>query len=264
MRTVPLPLLLALLLLSPRAGGASVLPGARVGFSPPIARVRRAPHVRSCAAEEAPPLGDGLTRIEVVAEGAPGGETSFGDLGVGVAKVVANLAASRITTPNALQRAAFAPISKGRDTVLHAWTGSGKTLAFLLPLFELLDAENRAPQALVLCPSRELAFQIHRVAEAALAGSGLSAAAVVGGANPNRQLEKIKKERPQLIVGTPGRVAELSFEWKKLKLQRVRHVIIDEVRGGHTPPSGARASLIPPTAIHLTRSHLASPSLAGG
>ena len=233
MRSVPLPLVLATLLSPPAC--ASVLSGGRVGFLPSTAPIRHATPVRLSAAEEAPPLGDGLTRVEVVADAA-GGETSFDDLGVSEAKIVTNLAASKITSPNALQRSAFDPISSGRDTVLHAWTGSGKTLAFLLPLFELLDPENRAPQALVLCPSRELAFQINRVAEAALAGTGLSSAAVVGGANPNRQLEKIKKERPQLIVGTPGRVAELSFEWKKLKLQRVRHVIIDEVDDALRPP----------------------------
>ena len=174
----------------------------------------------------------------VYADGASSSSASplFSSLNISVSNVVANLAGSDITAPNALQRAAFPPIAAGRDTILHAWTGSGKTLAFLVPLLEHLDGSSREPQALILSPSRELAFQIHRVAEAALAGSGLGAAAVVGGANPNRQLEKIKKTRPQLIIGTPGRVAELAFEWKKLKLQRVRHVVIDEVDEALRPP----------------------------
>ena len=179
---------------------------------------------------------DDLERLEIRGDAAGAEAVSFDTLGITVAGVSANLAAANITAPNALQRSAFGPISSGRDAIIHAWTGSGKTLAFLLPLFELLDASSREPQALVLCQSRELAFQIGRVAEAALAGTGLGAACVVGGANPNRQLEKIKKERPQLIVGTPGRVGELAFEWKKLKLQRVRHVVIDEVDDALRPP----------------------------
>lgn len=184
----------------------------------------------------APEVSD-LARVEVVADAA-GMPTplSFDGLGVTVAGVAANLQRANITAPNALQRATFGPISSGRDAVIHAWTGSGKTLAFLLPLLQLLDASSREPQVLVLCPSRELAFQIVRVADMLLEGTTLGAAAVVGGANPNRQLEKIKKARPQLIVGTPGRVGELAFEWRKLKLQRIRHIVIDEVDDALRPP----------------------------
>ena len=172
-------------------------------------------------------LADTATGVEGEDEDG-GGAKTFEALGV-ESRMVSNLAASSITAPNALQRSAYEPIASGRDCILHAWTGSGKTLSFLLPLLSQLDATSREPQALVLSPSRELAFQIQRVAESVLEGTGLSSAAVVGGANPNRQLERIKKTRPQLIVGTPGRVGELAFEWKKLKLQRVRHIVIDEV-----------------------------------
>ena len=180
-----------------------------------------------------------LAQIEIHADAASADAASLPDfvaLGVSVPGVVENLAAQKIIRPNALQRAAFAEIAAGRDAILHAWTGSGKTLAFLLPLLERLDPKERSPQLLIICPSRELAFQIARVAEMVLAGSGMSAAAVVGGANPNRQLEKIKKERPSVIVGTPGRVCELAFDWQKLKLQRIRHVVIDEVDAALKPP----------------------------
>ena len=179
-----------------------------------------------------------LERVEIRAD-APGVSAepgTFKALGVSLDLVVANIAEANITAPNALQRAAFAPIASGRDAILHAWTGSGKTLAFMLPLLEHLDASSREPQALIICPSRELAFQIARVANAALAGTKLSAVAIVGGANPLRQLEKIKKERPQLLVGTPGRIGELAFDRKKLKLQRIRHVVVDEVDDALRPP----------------------------
>jgi len=209
----------------------------RLGQTPSHAQAARHASPRAVAplAEDAP-SGD-MERLEVRTDAArTEGAMSFEALGVSVPGVAANLAAANITAPNALQRATFGPISSGRDAIIHAWTGSGKTLAFLLPLFELLDASSREPQALVLCQSRELAFQIARVAELALAGTGLGVAAVVGGANPNNQLEKIKKNRPQLIVGTPGRVNDLAFEWQKLKLQRVRHIVIDEVDDALRPP----------------------------
>ena len=190
-----------------------------------------------------------LSQIEINAD-APTANLDelpdFATLGVTVAGVVESLAAQKITRPNALQRAAFAEIAAGRDAILHAWTGSGKTLAFLLPLLERLDPNERSPQLLVLCPSRELAFQIARVAEAVLVGSSMSACAVVGGANPNRQLEKIKKERPAVIVGTPGRVCELAFDWQKLKLQRVRQIVIDEVDAALKPYADTCAARTPP------------------
>jgi len=154
---------------------------------------------------------------------------SFETLGLNEPLLAANLAASNITHPNALQRATFAPLAAGRDAIVHAHTGSGKTLAFLLPLIEQLDPTSREPQALVLSPSRELAYQTYRVAQALLAGTSLSAMAVAGGANPNRQIEKLRKDRPQLLIGSAGRVSELAFETKKLKLQRVRHLVLDEV-----------------------------------
>ena len=211
---------------------ALVLPSTRLVRPAQLASPRS--HVRIC--DTPPPLDGSIERVDVTADAVAATEKTFDGLGLTHPIVAANLAASNITAPNALQRAAFEPISAGRDTIIHAWTGSGKTLAFLVPLLERLDASSREPQALVLSPSRELAYQIHRVADAALADSGLRAAPVVGGANANRQLDRIKKERPQIIVGTAGRVCELAFEWKKLKLQRIRHVIIDEVDNALQPP----------------------------
>ena len=193
---------------------------------PPTLTAPRAISPRACAAPS-----DDFERVEVAFDTAPptvadGGGFAALDL---PSQVAANLAALNISAPNALQRASFAPLAAGRDGVLHAPTGSGKTLAFLLPLIAQLDAASREPQALVLCPSRELAFQTHRVAQQLLADSGLRSGIVAGGANPNRQIERLRKERPQLLIGTAGRVGELAYESKKLKLQRVRHLVLDEV-----------------------------------
>ena len=161
--------------------------------------------------------------------GEPPEVPDFASLGVSIERVGANLAATNITAPNALQCATFASLKDGRDAIVQAHTGSGKTIAFLLPLIEQLDASSKEPQALVVSPSRELAFQTARVASMLLEGTGLSCVALSGGANPNRQIERVRKERPQLLVGTPGRVCELAYEWGKMRLQRVLHLVVDEV-----------------------------------
>ena len=142
-------------------------------------------------------------------------------------QVAANLAALNISAPNALRRASFAPLAAGRDGVPRR-RRAGQDLAFLLPLIAQLDAASREPQALVLCPSRELAFQTHRVAQQLLADSGLRSGIVAGGANPNRQIERLRGSgRGSDRHGGARRRAGVRVE--KLKLQRVRHLVLDEV-----------------------------------
>jgi len=183
-----------------------------------------------------PSVLDELERLEVPANGTPTA-SSFADMGL-AETVAANLLGllGEGATPNALQSASYGALSTGRDAIVHAHTGSGKTLTSLLPILGQLDPKLREPQLLVLCPSRELAHQTARVASALLSGTQLSAIALVGGANVNRQLERYKKEKPQVIIGTSGRVAELVFESKKVSLRRVRHLVIDEVDEALQPP----------------------------
>lgn len=204
----------------------------RAPLASPVAR--RVSHVPHC-------LESDIESLEVQADAAGYEGDSFVTVGLTAPGVAQNLAAANVSAPNALQRSSFAPIASGRDVIIHACTGSGKTLAFLLPLLQALDPTSREPQALVLCPSRELAFQTLRVASMLLQGTSLRVCGAAGGANPARQIEKIRKEKPQLLVGTAGRVRELAFEWRKLKLQRVRHLVIDEVddalRGANLKPT---------------------------
>ena len=114
--------------------------------------------------------------------------------------------------------------TKGSD----AETGSGKTLAYLLPLFQILKIETRAAQVLVLAPTHELAIQIHRVACDLAQHSGLDirSASLIGGAAIDRQIERLKK-KPQILVGTPGRILEL-LERGKLKLSELKTLVIEE------------------------------------
>ena len=133
-----------------------------------------------------------------------------------------------IHSPTPIQARSIALILDHRDVALRAPTGSGKTLAFLLPVLseairgaeleaEADAARGRPPrppsvQAVVVSPSRELAMQTVRVAQRLLPQEAASAVVqqAIGGANPHRQAEALKMNRPLLVVGTPGRLAELS------------------------------------------------------
>jgi len=135
--------------------------------------------------------------------------------------------------PTRVQAQAAEVLGTGGDALLCAPTGSGKTLAFLLPLLVRIsdrDGKN-GPSLLVVAPGRELAIQISAVCSRLLEGSHVRCLALIGGANVNRQLDKLKSRTPQVIVGTPGRLAELALGRKRLKLGGVQGVVVDEVDG---------------------------------
>jgi len=128
--------------------------------------------------------------------------------------------------PTPIQRNAIPLIVNGKDVLAESPTGTGKTLAYLLPVLEKIDAENSSPQAVILASSRELVMQIAEEVRIWTEGSGISGEAFIGGANAKRQLDRLKK-RPQVIVGTPGRVYELIAQ-KKLKMHDVKTIVLDE------------------------------------
>lgn len=123
-----------------------------------------------------------------------------------------------------VQLAAIPAILAGNDVVVQAATGTGKTLAYLLPLLQRVRAEPDF-RVLILAPSPELAIQILRVAET-FGGPGVTSAALVGGANPDRQRERLKKH-PRIIAGTPGRVIEMIFD-RRLKAAQISALVLDE------------------------------------
>ena len=84
-------------------------------------------------------------------------------------------------------------------------------------------------QAIILAPSRELVTQIGLVGESIFKGSGIGILSLIGGANVRNQIKRLRDQKPQIIVATPGRLAELVFQLRKLKLGMVRALVIDEV-----------------------------------
>lgn len=142
--------------------------------------------------------------------------------------LIAALEQQQITDPTPIQSASLPVLLAGRDAYLHAETGTGKTLAYLLPIFSRLDTGQAATQAVIIAPTHELALQIHRQCcdLAQNAGWPVRSLLLIGGTSTERQIDKLKK-KPHLVVGSPGRIAELLGKGK-LKAQHVRSIVIDE------------------------------------
>ncbi|MCA1032622.1 DEAD/DEAH box helicase [Bacillus timonensis] len=128
--------------------------------------------------------------------------------------------------PTAIQSQAIPLIEQGKDVLAESPTGTGKTLAYLLPLLSKIEVEQKELQAVILASSHELVMQIHQEIQKWGEGSGITSGSFIGGANLKRQLEKLKK-RPQIVVGTPGRLLEL-IKQKKLKMHTVKTIVLDE------------------------------------
>ncbi|MEO1773027.1 DEAD/DEAH box helicase [Candidatus Enterococcus ferrettii] len=137
-----------------------------------------------------------------------------------------NWEAAGFSTPSLIQSEVYEPITDGKNLVGVAPTGSGKTLAYLLPLLNKLK-HKEANQLLILTSSQELAMQVVEVTRVWLKGSDLQVLPLIGGANIKRQQDGLKK-KPEVIIGTPGRVMELMTS-KKLKSHQFKTVVFDEV-----------------------------------
>ncbi|MFY9377234.1 MAG: DEAD/DEAH box helicase [Peptococcia bacterium] len=148
---------------------------------------------------------------------------TFQDLGI-LPEITEVLRAQKIVTPTKVQQEAIPAIIKGENLLVQSPTGTGKTLAYLTPILSQLDIESKALQVLVLVPSRELAVQVAKLARTF--SEELRVATLIGGANLNRQLEALKA-KPQIAVGTPGRVFEL-LQKRKINGQLIKTIIVDE------------------------------------
>jgi ATP-dependent RNA helicase DeaD len=129
--------------------------------------------------------------------------------------------------PTPVQRAVFELVAEGRDLVVQARTGTGKTAAFGLPIVDrIVRASAKAVQAVVLCPTRELAVQVSR--EVAQIGQfrGTGVIAIYGGAPMTRQTAALEAGA-QVVVGTPGRVLD-HLRQKTLDPSNVRVLVLDE------------------------------------
>jgi ATP-dependent RNA helicase DeaD len=131
-------------------------------------------------------------------------------------------------TPTPIQEKAIPILLSGtQDFVGLAQTGTGKTAAFGLPLLHLIDTTQKYPQALIICPTRELCVQIcNDLMNFKKHVKGLSVEPVYGGASIVMQIRELKRG-VQIVVATPGRLIDL-IERKAIDLQKVKYVVLDE------------------------------------
>ncbi|WP_237228236.1 DEAD/DEAH box helicase [Rubinisphaera sp. JC750] len=152
-------------------------------------------------------------------------KVTFADLGLSP-ETVEHLKSVGYEHPSPIQRDFIPPALKGVDCLGQSQTGTGKTAAFMMPVLELLKEQQEEPQALVLCPTRELSEQVAVEAQKISRFSKLEIAVVVGGRPLKAQMQKIERG-VDVVVGTPGRVIDL-FKRKSLSLKNIRLAVLDE------------------------------------
>ncbi|HET6725808.1 MAG TPA: DEAD/DEAH box helicase [Gammaproteobacteria bacterium] len=179
-------------------------------------------------------------------------------------------------SPSPIQAATIPPLLAGRDVLGQAQTGTGKTAAFALPILSRLDVRTKAPQALVLAPTRELAIQVAEVFQRyASAIKGFHVLPIYGGQSYGPQLAALHRG-VHVVVGTPGRVMD-HIKRGTLTLDGLTSLVLDEademLRMGfiddvewifeHTPPGRQVAlfSATMPTAVRrIAKTHLRDPA----
>lgn len=130
--------------------------------------------------------------------------------------------------PTPIQEQAIPILLSGtKDFVGLAQTGTGKTAAFGLPLLQLVDAKANHPQALVVCPTRELCMQITKdLYNFSTKKKSIKTVAVYGGASIGEQIRDLRKGA-QIVVATPGRLIDL-IERKAINLHNISYIVLDE------------------------------------
>lgn len=125
-----------------------------------------------------------------------------------------------------IQEKVIPVLLEGRDLIGQAQTGTGKTAAFGIPLLQKIDLEDPAIQAMVLTPTRELAIQVAEELTKIGKYKNAHIVAVYGGQEIDRQIRALKK-RPQIIVGTPGRLQD-HIRRRTIRLNELKMVVLDE------------------------------------
>ncbi|HEV7347193.1 DEAD/DEAH box helicase [Telluribacter sp.] len=129
--------------------------------------------------------------------------------------------------PSPIQSQGIPPVMEGLDVIGQAQTGTGKTAAFGIPVLERIDVSSNATQALVLCPTRELAVQVsEEIGRLAKYVRGVRIEVIYGGDSIDRQIRSLKRG-VHIVVGTPGRVMD-HMQRRTLNFEEVRMMVLDE------------------------------------
>ncbi|MBW3467272.1 DEAD/DEAH box helicase [Arthrospiribacter ruber] len=153
-------------------------------------------------------------------------ELLFSDLGIS-AEILKAVEEMGYTHPSTIQSQSIPFMLEGKDVIGQAQTGTGKTAAFGIPIIDNVDPAINKPQALILCPTRELAVQVEgEIVKLSKFKRGISSTCIYGGEAIDRQIRSLRKG-VQIVVGTPGRVMD-HIDRGTLKLDMVRIIVLDE------------------------------------
>ncbi len=150
---------------------------------------------------------------------------TFEDLGL-TGALLTSLREVGYEAPSPIQVATIPDLLAGRDVIAQAQTGSGKTAAFGLPIIEQIDPSDRHVQALILCPTRELAIQVAEALHKYGKHKEVQTLPIYGGQAYERQLRGLQRG-VQIVVGTPGRVMD-HMRRGSLSLEYTRYFVLDE------------------------------------
>jgi ATP-dependent RNA helicase DeaD len=151
---------------------------------------------------------------------------TFADLGLSE-NILKALTEMGFTKPSPIQAQGIPAVMQGSDVIGQAQTGTGKTAAFGIPVLERIDTSSNAVQALILCPTRELAVQVsEELGRLGKFQRGIRIEAIYGGDSIDRQIRSLKRG-VHIVVGTPGRVMD-HMQRRTLKFDEVRMMVLDE------------------------------------
>jgi ATP-dependent RNA helicase DeaD len=153
--------------------------------------------------------------------------TSFASLGIEEG-LLNSIQALGFTQPTPIQEKAIPVLLQGtKDFIGLAQTGTGKTAAFGLPILQVINKTDKFPQALIICPTRELCLQIASDLDTFKNKKDhISVTAVYGGTSIGEQIRSLKRGT-QIVVATPGRLIDL-IERKAVNLEKIHYVVLDE------------------------------------
>lgn len=137
----------------------------------------------------------------------------------------------RFTEFTEVQKAVFLKMNTEKNILAKSKTGSGKTHSFLIPIFQELEEKNYKVQATIVAPTKELAMQIYKMAQhiASFSEDRIDIKLYSGGTDRLKEVEKLESSQPQIVIGTPGKIKDLSIDSNALKIFTSKYFVVDEV-----------------------------------
>lgn len=152
---------------------------------------------------------------------------SFKELGLNI-DFINSLEKQDIKIPTDIQEKVIPAALQNKDIVAKSQTGTGKTLAYLLPVFEKINIDKKEMQCIILAPTHELVMQIDKEIQLLSKNceNTITSCTIIGEVNMARQIEKLKN-KPYIIVGSPGRILEL-IKKRKITSHTIKTIVLDE------------------------------------